>query len=191
MLRAYIEHQKDVVTRQTRFDLNKAKTRAHIVEGLIKAISILDELIATIRSSKNKQDAKNRIKEKYQFTEEQAEAIVMLQLYRLTNTDITELQREAEQLEKEIAEYEAILNSEKKLFQTIKKDLRQIKKKYANDRRTTIEAEIEELNINIEVVVASEDVLVSVTNEGYVKRTSLRSYTASNGEDFAIKDEDQ
>lgn len=190
ILDAYINHQKEVVTRKTKYDLNKAKSRAHIVEGLIKAISILDELIQLIRASKNKQDAKNRIMEAYEFTEEQAEAIVMLQLYRLTNTDITELQQEAEQLTKQINEYETILNSEKKLLQTIKKDLRQIKKTYADERRTTIEAEIEEININIEVVVPSEDVLVSVTKEGYVKRTSLRSYAASNGEDFAMKDED-
>src|SRR5699024_10541500 len=127
MLRAYIEHQKDVVTRQTTFDLNKAKARAHIVEGLIKAISILDELIATIRTSKNKQDAKNKIIDQYEFTEEQAEAIVMLQLYRLTNTDITALKKEADELTKEIAKHEAILTSEKKLLQSIKKDLKKLK----------------------------------------------------------------
>lgn len=190
MLDAYIAHQKDVVTRQTTFDLNKAKTRAHIVEGLIKAISILDELIATIRTSKNKQDAKHKIIEKYGFTEEQAEAIVMLQLYRLTNTDITALTKEAKELNVEISEHEAILTSEKKLLQTIKKDLRQLKKTYSDKRRTKIESKIEELNINIEVMIASEDVLVSVTNEGYIKRTSLRSYSASNGKDFAMKDED-
>lgn len=190
MLDAYIAHQKDVVTRQTTFDLNKAKTRAHIVEGLIKAISILDELIATIRTSKNKQDAKQKIIEKYGFTEEQAEAIVMLQLYRLTNTDITALTKEAKELNIEISEHETILTSEKKLLQTIKKDLRQLQKTYSDKRRTNIEANIEELNINIEVMIASEDVLVSVTNEGYIKRTSLRSYSASNGKDFAIKDED-
>ena len=190
MLRAYIEHQKDVVTRQTRFDLNKAKTRAHIVEGLIKAISILDELIATIRASKNKQDAKMKIIEKYNFTDEQAEAIVMLQLYRLTNTDINALEEEAEILRGEISKHEAILASEKKLLQSIKKDLRQLKKKYGDDRRTVLEDKIEELNINIEVMIASEDVLVSVTKGGYVKRTSLRSYSASSGEGFAIRDED-
>ncbi len=190
MLDAYIDHQKDVVTRQTTFDLKKAKARAHIVEGLIKAISILDELIATIRTSKNKQDAKNKIISTYDFTEEQAEAIVMLQLYRLTNTDITALKKEADELTKEIAKHEAILTSEKKLLQSIKKDLKKLKAQYATDRLTEIEAKIEELNINIEVMIASEDVLVSVTNEGYVKRTSLRSYSASNGEDFAMKDED-
>lgn len=190
ILDAYIVHQKEVVTRQTQFDLKKAKDRAHIVEGLMKAISILDELIATIRSSKNKQDAKNNIIEAYDFTEKQAEAIVMLQLYRLTNTDITALEKEAAELIQEIGKYEAILASEKKLFQSIKKDLLSLKKKYMTERRTIIEEKISELNINIEVMIPSEEVLVSVTKEGYIKRTSLRSYGASNGEDFTIKDRD-
>ena len=190
MLDAYIFHQKEIVTRQTTFDLKKAKDRAHIVEGLIKAISILDELIATIRVSKDKRDAKQRIIATYDFSEAQAEAIVMLQLYRLTNTDITSLEKEAAELRKAIEELEAILGSEKKLFQTIKMDLRQIKKKFADPRRTVIEDKIEELKINIEVMVASEDVLVSTTRDGYIKRTSLRSHSASNGEGFAMKDED-
>lgn len=190
MLDAYIEHQKEVVTRSTQFDLRKAKNRAHIVEGLIKAISVLDELIELIRSSKDKQDAKKRIIDVFGFTEQQAEAIVMLQLYRLTNTDVTQLKKEQEELEKQITEYEAILQSEKKLLQTIKKDLRQMKKKYADERRTEIEEKIEELKINIEVMVANEDVVVSVTKDGYMKRTSLRSYTASNGDDFPMKDND-
>nr|WP_026683169.1 DNA topoisomerase IV subunit A [Priestia megaterium] len=190
MLDAYIRHQKEVVTRQTVFDLTKAKDRAHIVEGLMKAISILDEVIATIRSSKDKQDAKQRLIANYGFTEAQAEAIVMLQLYRLTNTDITTLQQEAETLREKIKELEHILQSEKKLLQTIKKDLRKIKKTFATPRKTIVENEIEELKIDIEVMVASEDVLVSVTRDGYVKRTSPRSYSASNGEDFAMKEDD-
>ncbi|WP_430785729.1 DNA topoisomerase IV subunit A [Virgibacillus flavescens] len=190
MLDAYIFHQKEVVTRQTNFELKKANERSHILEGLIKAISILDELIATIRSSKNKADAKRRIIEAYHFSEPQAEAIVMLQLYRLTNTDISSLEKEAEELRKKIAELESILGSEKKLFQTIKSDLKKIKKTFSDKRRTLIEDNVEELKIDIEVMVASEDVLVSTTREGYIKRTSLRSYAASNGKDLAIKDED-
>ena len=190
ILDAYIQHQKEVVTRQTTFDLNQAKKREHIVEGLIKAISILDELIDTIRSSKNKQDAKNKIMEKYHFSEAQAEAIVMLQLYRLTNTDITQLEEEAAELKKQITELESILANEKKLLQTIKKGLRKVKKNYGSARLTVIEDEIEELKIDIEVTVPSEDVLVSVTREGYVKRTSLRSYGASNEKDFAMRDDD-
>jgi topoisomerase IV subunit A len=190
MLDAYIGHQKEVVTRSTKFDLKQAKDRSHIVEGLIKAISILDELVATIRASKDKADAKNRIIEKYGFTERQAEAIVMLQLYRLTNTDVTQLQEEADELRKKIAEYESILASEEKLLQTIKNDLKEMKKQFSERRRTIIEDKIEELKIDIEVTVASEDVLISVTKDGYIKRTSIRSYAASNGEDFAIKEED-
>lgn len=190
MLDAYIQHQKEVVTRSTNYDLKHAKDRAHIVEGLIKAISILDELIETIRASKDKQDAKNQIMQKYGFTERQAEAIVMLQLYRLTNTDITALQKEADELRTKIAELEAILASEQKLFQTIKDDLKDMKKQFADRRRTVIEEEIQELTIDIEVMVASEDVLISATKEGYIKRTSIRSYAASNGEDLAIKDDD-
>jgi len=187
---AYIAHQKDVVTRQTTFELGKAKDRAHIVEGLIKAISILDELIALIRASKDKQDAKQAIMNAFEFSERQAEAIVTLQLYRLTNTDITSLQAEADELRKQIERLEGILGSEKRLLQTIKTELRQLKKQYATPRKTVIEEKIEELDFNIEVTVASEDVIVSVTHDGYLKRTSLRSYAASNGEDLAIKDQD-
>ncbi|MGM8213685.1 DNA topoisomerase IV subunit A [Virgibacillus sp. W0430] len=190
ILDAYIIHQKDVITRQTTFDLQRANERAHIVEGLIKAVSILDELIATIRASENKQDAKLRIEKKYGFTEKQAEAIVMLQLYRLTNTDIFQLEKEASELQDKIDEYNSILSSDKKLYQILKKNLRQIKKTYADQRRTTIEEEIENLSINIEVTIPSEDVVVSITKDGYVKRTSMRSFGASNIEDVTIKEDD-
>ncbi|MFC0299650.1 DNA topoisomerase IV subunit A [Virgibacillus soli] len=191
LLQAYIDHQKEVVSKQTTFDLNQARSRAHIVEGLIKAVSVLDELIATIRASKDKQDAKQNIMAEFSFSEKQAEAIVMLQLYRLTNTDIVALEKEMNELQKAIAQYEAILNSEKKLMQTIKKDLQVMKKTYADERKTVIENKIEEITIDIDVLIASEDVLVSITKDGYMKRTSLRSYAASNGEDFAMKEEDR
>ncbi|WP_345238926.1 DNA topoisomerase IV subunit A [Pontibacillus salipaludis] len=191
ILDAYIAHQRDVVTRQSEYELRKAKERAHIVEGLIKAISILDEVITTIRSSNDKQDAKRRLMEEYGFTEPQSEAIVNLQLYRLTNTDITSLEKEAEELNKRISELEAILSDEKKLLRVIKKDLSSMKKKYHTDRMTVIEDEIEKLEINPEVTVPSDDVLVSVTQAGYIKRTSLRSYAASGGEDFAMKEGDR
>lgn len=190
ILDAYIGHQKEVVTRRSQFELNKAKERQHIVEGLIKAISILDDVIATIRASKDKRDAKNNLIAQYQFTEPQAEAIVNLQLYRLTNTDITALQKEADELEKKINELTSILNSEKKLFSVLKKDLLHIKKVYADQRRTKIEEEIEEIKINLEVMVPSEDVIVTVTKDGYIKRTSLRSYAASNGKEFGMKEND-
>ncbi|MDX8047058.1 DNA topoisomerase IV subunit A [Gracilibacillus sp. S3-1-1] len=190
MIDAYVNHQKEVVTRQTRFDLNKAEKRAHIVEGLIKAVSILDELIQTIRASKDKQDAKKRIMQAYGFTEIQAEAIVTLQLYRLTNTDITALEKEAAELEEAVKKYQLILSDEKNLLAVIKKDLRNMKKSYAEARRTKVEKEIEELKINVEVTVASEDVITSVTEQGYLKRTSIRSYTASSDEDFSMKEDD-
>jgi topoisomerase IV subunit A len=191
LLDAYIEHQKEVVTKRTQFELNKAKERQHIVEGLMKALSILDEVIATIRASKDKRDAKDNLIAKYAFTELQAEAIVSLQLYRLTNTDITALRQEAEELAKKIEELTSILASEKKLFSVIKKELKDVKKRFADERRSKIEAEIEELKINLEVTVPSEDVIVTVTKEGYVKRTSQRSYAASNGQDLAMKDSDR
>jgi topoisomerase IV subunit A len=191
ILDAYIEHQREVVTNRSRYELDKAREREHIVEGLIKALSILDEVIAAIRASKDKRDAKDNLIAQFDFTEAQAEAIVSLQLYRLTNTDVTALQAEAKELAKKIAELELILSSEKKLMQVIKTDLRKVKKQYSDERRTKIEAEIEELKVNLEVMVPSEDVIVTVTKDGYVKRTSLRSYAASNGQDFGMKDTDR
>ncbi|MEH6907511.1 DNA topoisomerase IV subunit A [Neobacillus drentensis] len=191
MLDAYIEHQKEVVTRRSQFDLNKAKERQHIVEGLMKALSILDEVIATIRASKDKRDAKDNLMAKFAFTELQSEAIVSLQLYRLTNTDITALRQEAEELAKRIDELTSILASDKTLLSVIKKELKDVKKRFADERRSKIEAEIEELKINLEVTVPSEDVIVTVTKEGYVKRTSPRSFAASSGQDLAMKDSDR
>ncbi|PGK24500.1 DNA gyrase subunit A [Priestia megaterium] len=191
ILDAYIDHQREVVTNRSKYELQKAREREHIVAGLIKALSILDEVIATIRASKDKRDAKNNLIAKYEFTEPQAEAIVSLQLYRLTNTDITALQAEAEELGDKINELEEILHSEKKLFNVIKKELRRVKKQYSTERRSKIEAEIEEIKINLEVMVPSEEVMVTVTKDGYVKRTSLRSYAASNGQDFGMKDTDR
>lgn len=191
LLDSYIAHQKEVVTNRTKYDLNKAKDRQHIVEGLMKALSILDQVIATIRASKDKRDAKNNLISEFDFTEAQSEAIVNLQLYRLTNTDITALQKEAEELDKLITELSAILASESKLASVIKKELKGIKKTFADDRRTIIEDQIEELKINLEVLIASEDVMVTVTSDGYIKRTSLRSYSASNGQDLAMKETDR
>ncbi|QOR68688.1 DNA topoisomerase IV subunit A [Cytobacillus suaedae] len=189
-LDAYINHQKEVITNRSNYELEKARERHHVVEGLMKALSILDQVIVTIRASKDKRDAKNNLMEKYQFTEPQSEAIVSLQLYRLTNTDITALQQEAEELDKKITELLSILNNESKLLTVIKNDLKKIKKTYADARRSKIEDEIEEIKINLEVMIPSEDVIVTVTQDGYVKRTSLRSYAASNGQDFGMKDTD-
>ncbi|MFJ8235890.1 DNA topoisomerase IV subunit A [Ureibacillus sp. NPDC094379] len=190
MLDAYIEHQKDVITKRSKYDLEKAKERLHIVEGLMKALSILDEVIATIRSSKDKKDAKNNLQDKFQFTEIQSEAIVSLQLYRLTNTDITELRQEEEELRKTIAKLSAILDSEKQLIEVIKSELKEIRKKFSLPRISKIEAEIEEIKLTLDVLVPSEEVVVTVTKDGYVKRTSIRSHAASNGQDFAMKESD-
>lgn len=190
LLDSYIAHQKDVVTNRSKFDLQKAKDRLHIVEGLIKAISILDEVIVKIRSSKDKRDAKTNLETQFGFTEIQSEAIVSLQLYRLTNTDITELTSEQEELEKTISKLTDILNNEKQLIKVIKSELIEIKKNFSEPRRSIIEAEIEEIKLTLDVLVPSEDVVVTVTKDGYVKRTSTRSHAASNGQDFAMKDSD-
>ncbi|MFP5200074.1 MULTISPECIES: DNA topoisomerase IV subunit A [Bacillus] len=191
ILDAYIAHQKEVVTNRSAYELRKAKERHHIVDGLIKALSILDEVIATIRSSNDKRDAKNNLMAKYDFTEAQSEAIVSLQLYRLTNTDITQLRDEARELDVRIAELEDILGNEKKLLKVITNSLKKLKKTYADERRSVIEEKIEEIKINLEVMIASEDVYVTVTKDGYIKRTSQRSYAASNGKDFGMKDTDR
>ncbi|MDE1362946.1 hypothetical protein CHCC20488_0087 [Bacillus paralicheniformis] len=191
ILDAYIGHQKEVITNRSQYELKKAKERHHIVEGLMKALSILDEVIATIRSSNDKRDAKNNLIEKFAFTEPQAEAIVSLQLYRLTNTDITALQEEAKELDQKIKELEEILANDKKLLKVIKDSLKKVKKTYAGQRRSVIEEKIEEIKINLEVMVASEDVYVTVTKDGYIKRTSQRSFAASNGQDFGMKDTDR
>ncbi|HEU5138937.1 MAG TPA: DNA topoisomerase IV subunit A [Bacillales bacterium] len=191
LLGAYIDHQKEVVTNRSRYELKKAEERRHIVEGLMKAISILDEVIDTIRGSKDKRDAKNNLINKFEFSEPQAEAIVTLQLYRLTNTDIQTLEKEADELDDKIKKLTEILNSEKKLVNVIKRTLLALKKKYNDTRLTRIEDKVEELKINLEVVVASEDVIVTVTKDGYIKRTSPRSYAASNGADFGMKESDR
>lgn len=190
LLDSYITHQKEVVTNRSIYDLQKAKDRSHIVDGLIKALSILDEVIATIRSSNDKKDAKLNLQAKFDFTEVQAEAIVSLQLYRLTNTDITELRQEQDDLNKLIAKLEGILQSEAKLVRVIKQELLDIKKRFTEPRRSKIEQEIEEIKITLDVLVPSEEVVVTVTKDGYIKRTSTRSHAASNGQDFAMKDSD-
>jgi topoisomerase-4 subunit A len=190
ILESYIKHRREVIEKRSRFELQKAQKRQHIVDGLIKALSILDEVIATIRGSKDKKDAKNNLVVQHGFTEEQAEAIVNLQLYRLTNTDITQLQAEAKELAETIAELTTILNEESELLKVIKKELREIKKKYSTPRLTEIEAEIQEIKIETQVLVAQEEVVVTVTRDGYVKRSSLRSYGASKPEEIGMKEGD-
>ncbi|MER1935381.1 MAG: DNA topoisomerase IV subunit A, partial [Priestia megaterium] len=190
MLEAYLEHQREIITRRTNFNLRKAESRSHIVVGLIKALSILDQVILAIRNSKDKKNAKDNIIEQFDFTEAQAEAIVSLQLCRLTNTDITALESEADALSKAIASFKKILTSPAEMRRVMKQELAEIKKKYGSPRRTVIENEIEELKVETEVLVAQEEVIVSVTKEGYIKRTSLRSYGASKPEEIGMREGD-
>ncbi|HCT5264524.1 TPA: DNA topoisomerase IV subunit A [Staphylococcus aureus] len=188
---SYLNHQiEEVVANRTKFELDNAEKRMHIVEGLIKALSILDKVIELIRSSKNKRDAKENLIEVYEFTEEQAEAIVMLQLYRLTNTDIVALEGEHKELEALIKQLRHILDNHDALLNVIKEELNEIKKKFKSERLSLIEAEIEEIKIDKEVMVPSEEVILSMTRHGYIKRTSIRSFNASGVEDIGLKDGD-
>jgi len=180
LLDAYLSHVKDVVIRRTTFDLEQAKRRQEVVSALMTAISVLDETLALIRSASNKSEAKDKLIERFSFTDRQAEAVVMLQLYRLTNTDIVELQEEAAKLEKEIARLEKILNDEKTRNRLIIKELTVLKEQVADKRRSTIEAEVEELKLKTEVMIAVEETMVFVSKNGYIKRSSMRSFGATN-----------
>lgn len=187
---AYLEHQRDVITRRTQFNLKKAADRQHIVQGLIKAMSILDQVIKTIRGSKDKKDAKQNLVTQFDFTEPQAEAIVTMQLYRLTNTDVTQLEKEAAELADAIASYHKILAEPKELDKVLRKELKAVQKAYPTKRLTEIQDEIQELKVKTEVVIPQEDVVVMISHDGYIKRTSLRSYSASDADDNGLKDED-
>lgn len=190
ILDGYIDHQIDVVTKRSLFDLKKAQERKHIVDGLIKAISILDDVVHTIRHSHDKQDAKKNLQLQYHFTEKQAEAIVMLQLYRLTNTDIVSLEKEKQELETLIQTLNDILNSDQVLRKVIVDELKQIKKQYPSPRLTQIKHEVQEIVIDEEAMILPEDIYVSITRDGYVKRISQRSYKASENIAFGKKDDD-
>lgn len=185
----YIAHQKEVVLKRTEFDLAHAKERLHIVEGLIKCLSILDEVIRVIRASKNKADAKLNLVKEFDFTEKQAEAIVVLQLYRLTNTDVVALEEEMANLEKIVRGLEAILSNEDTLKGVMKEELRRVKKEYATARKTEIKEEVTEIKIDTTVMIPKEDVVVVITKDGYVKRSSIRSFTSSDKE-AVLKDMD-
>lgn len=182
MLEAYIAHQREVVTNRTKYELEKLEDRAHVLEGLVKALNILDEVIAAIKASKNRQDAQNNLQWMFGFTERQADSILTLQLYRLTNLEINQLQKELEDIQKKIGTLRGILESDKKLIGVIRKELTEIRDKYGVDRRSEIHGEVEELKVNLEVLVAQEDVLVTLSHEGYIKRTSMLSFTRSGGE---------
>ena len=189
ILDAYIAHQKDVILKRSRFDLAHAEKRYHIVIGLIKAISILDEVVRTIRASKNKADAIANLVKEYDFTEEQATAIVELQLYRLTNTDVVVLEEEKANLERIMKLLEEILSSPEKLNLVIKEELRRIRREYFMPRLTEVRAEIEEIKIDNTMFIPDEDVIVALSHEGYIKRVSTRSYSKTE-EETALKDTD-
>ncbi|WP_214801738.1 DNA topoisomerase IV subunit A [Exiguobacterium sp. ERU656] len=180
LLDAYLSHVKEVVIRRTTFDLDQAKRRQEVVSALMIAISVLDETLRLIRAATNKAEAKENLIERFAFSDRQAEAVVMLQLYRLTNTDIVELQEEAEKLEKEVTRLEKILNDEKTRNRLIIKELSILKDQVADERRSTVEAEVEELKLKTEVMIAVEETMVFMSKNGYIKRSSLRSFGASN-----------
>ena len=191
ILDAYIDHFTEVITNRTKFDLAAYQKEFNIVSGLIKAISILDEVIKTIRSSKNKSDAKVNLVEKYDFTIEQAEAIVMLQLYKLTNTDVVVLEERSEKLKELIKECEKILNDENELKSVMKSELREIKKQYATPRKTEIKSEITEIKIDELDMISKDDFIVCISKTGYVKKILLKSYNSSNTQELpAVKEND-
>ena len=180
IIRHYVEHQKEIVTRRTAKELEAAKKRHHIVEGFIKAIDILDEIIKTIRSSKSKKDAAQNLMNKYGFSEIQAGAILDLMLYRLTGLEITAFQKEYAQLEKLIKKLEKILSSEKELLNVIKKELKEVADKYGDDRRTTIICDDTVSKIDLEELIVIEDVVITISKDGFVKRMPLKNYNRSN-----------
>jgi len=188
MLDAYIAHYKEVVIRRTKFDLNYANIKLHRVEGLVKCISILDEVIKVIRASKNKSDAKNNLVKEFDFSIDQAETIVMLQLYKLTNTDVVELEEELKKLNLTIAALNKILSEEDTLRKVMIEELKRIKKEFGYPRRTIIEEEVQEIKIDTKDMIQEEDVVVSITKDGYIKRSSFRSYNAT--EETSLKDND-
>ncbi len=187
ILDAFIAHQKDVILRRTRFDLKKAKERLHIVEGLLKAVDILDEIIKTIRASKNKQDSIDNLVKEFEFTEAQATAIVTMQLYRLSNTDINLLLEEQGNLQKMIEFLNSILNDEDVLKKQMKLSLSEIKKEFANPRRTDIRDEVTEVKFDPKDMIPKENVIVVATNEGYVKRIPIKSYVSASSEPTTLK----
>ena len=191
ILSSYIAHRREVILARSRFDKEKAEKCLHIVEGLIRVISILDEVIALIRASENKADAKENLKVSYDFTEEQAEAIVTLQLYRLTNTDVVVLQEEEAELREKIAMLAAIIGDERTMYNLMKKELREVKRQFATPRLSSLEDTAKVIEIDTASLIAEEDTYVSVTKAGYIKRTSPRSFSASTLEEIGKRDDDR
>ena len=191
ILTSYIAHRKEIILARSRFDKAKAEKRLHIVEGLIRVISILDEVIALIRASENKADAKENLKISYDFTEEQAEAIVTLQLYRLTNTDVVVLEEEEAELREKIAMLAAIIGDERTMYNLMKRELRDVKKKFGNPRLSELQDTANAIEINTASLIVEEETYVSVTRSGYIKRTSPRSFSASTLEEIGKRDDDR
>ncbi len=190
ILISYLSFQKQIIRRRTQFNLNNAQHRLHIVEGLIKALSILDQVIKTIRGSKNRKDAKENLINQYAFSAEQAEAIVTLQLYRLTNTDVTELKDEQKKLNQQIEEFQLILTNDQELANVLRREMLAIKKEFGNPRRTKIESHVEKLRVDTKVTVAKEDVILLVSHAGYIKRSSVRSFKASPIDENGLREDD-
>ena len=191
ILQSYLEHKEDVVLKRTKFDLRKAKKRQHIVEGLIKALSILDQVIKTIRASSDKGSAKKNLIAEYEFTEAQAEAIVSLQLYRLTNTDVVALEKEHAELTAEINKLELIIKDPIARQKVMVKELLEVKKEYGNPRRSQIEAEVSQIQIDTTALIQEEDVRVLVSEDGYLKRSSIRSFNSTDAKDNGLRDDDR
>lgn len=191
ILTSYIAHRKEIILARSRFDKAKAEKRLHIVEGLIRVISILDEVIALIRASENKADAKENLKVSYDFTEEQAEAIVTLQLYRLTNTDVVVLEEEEAELRERIAMLAAIIGDERTMYNLMKRELRDVKKKFGNPRLSELQDTTNAIEIDTASLIVEEETYVSVTRSGYIKRTSPRSFSASTLEEMGKRDDDR
>lgn len=191
ILSSYIAHRREIIIARSKFDKEKAEKRLHIVEGLIRVISILDEVIALIRASENKSDAKENLKISYDFSEEQAEAIVTLQLYRLTNTDIVTLENEEAALREQIQTLAAIIGDERTMFNLMKKELREVKKQFGNPRLSELQDQAEAIEIDTASLIVEEETFVSVTKAGYIKRTSPRSFNASTLEEMGKREDDQ
>ncbi|AUC91703.1 DNA topoisomerase IV subunit A [Streptococcus suis] len=191
ILSSYIAHRREIIIARSKFDKEKAEKRLHIVEGLIRVISILDEVIALIRASENKADAKENLKVSYEFSEEQAEAIVTLQLYRLTNTDIVTLENEEAALREQIQTLAAIIGDERTMFNLMKKELREVKKQFGNPRLSELQDQAETIEIDTASLIVEEETFVSVTKAGYIKRTSPRSFNASTLEEMGKREDDQ
>ena len=183
----YVNHQKDVVTRRTKRELEVAEKRFHIVEGFIKAIGIMDEVIATIRASKSKKDAHENLVSKFGFTDLQAEAILELMLYRLTGLEIKVFQKEHKELSKKIKALRKILENESVLLGVIKDELKEVAEVYGDERRTALIEDESEAKIDLEELIVAEDVMVTLSNEGFIKKLPLKTYNRSNVDENEIE----